>query len=96
MSVLKKPIITEKMTAITDKLKQYGFIVDKEATKPQIISAVEKMYNVKVAGISTLIVAGKRKSRYTKKGMSSGRKPSYKKALVTLEDGQSIDFFENV
>ncbi|MBX7206298.1 MAG: 50S ribosomal protein L23 [Bacteroidia bacterium] len=96
MSVLKKPIITEKMTALTDKLKQYGFIVDKLATKTQIKSEIEKMYNVNVATISTLIHAGKNKTRFTRKGLSVGRKPAYKKAIVTLKEGQVIDFFENV
>jgi large subunit ribosomal protein L23 len=96
MSVLKKPIITEKMTAITDKLKQYGFVVEQTAKKPEIKSAIEKMYGVNVVTISTLIHAGKAKSRMTRKGVSSGRKPSYKKAIVTLKEGQSIDFFENV
>lgn len=96
MSVLKKPIITEKMTAITDKLKQYGFIVDRTATKTQIKAEVEKMYTVNVAGISTMVHAGKTKSRSTRKGIANGRRPAFKKAIVTLKEGQSIDFFENV
>jgi large subunit ribosomal protein L23 len=96
MSVLKKPIITEKMTAISDKLKQFGFVVDREATKTEIKSAIEKMYNVNVATISTMIQGGKAKSRMTRKGVSSGRKPAFKKAIVTLKEGQTIDFFENV
>lgn len=96
MSVLKKPVITEKMTALTEKLKQYGFIVDKKASKPEIKAAVEKMYKVNVEHVSTMIYAGKKKSRFTKKGVSEGRKPSYKKAIVVLKEGQQIDFFENV
>ena len=96
MSILKEPIITEKMTAKADKLRQYGFIVDKSATKLQIKSAVEKMYEVKVEAISTMVYAGKSKSRFTKRGPSSGRTASFKKAIVTIKEGQAIDFFQNV
>ena len=96
MSVLKKPLITEKMTAATDKLKQYGFIVDKKAGKPEIKAAIEEMYGVKVDRINTLIYAGKSKSKYTKNGFAKGRNDAFKKAVVTLKDGQSIDFFENI
>ena len=66
-SILIKPIVTEKMQKVSDKLRQYGFQVAITATKPQIISAIEKMFEVKVAGISTMKYAGKRKSRMTKK-----------------------------
>jgi large subunit ribosomal protein L23 len=96
MSILKKPLITEKSTAASEKRGQYGFIVEKTATKPQIIRAIESMYSVNVTDISTMIYAGKTKSRSTKRGLFNGRKPSFKKAFVKLKEGQSIDFFQNI
>ncbi len=96
MSTLKKPLITEKSTAHSEKLGQFGFIVDKNATKPEIIKEIEALYSVNVTGISTMRYAGKAKSRFTKKGLFEGRKPAFKKAIVTLKDGQTIDFFQNI
>ena len=96
MSILKKPLITEKSTRLSEKLNQYGFVVEKTATKPEIKKAIEKMYEVSVVDISTSIYAGKTKSRSTKKGFFNGRKPSFKKAFVTIKEGQKIDFFANV
>lgn len=96
MSVLKKPLITEKSTGQSEKLGQYSFVVEKTATKPQIKVAIEKMYDVTVTGVSTAIHAGKAKSRFTKRGQFSGRKPSTKKAIITVKEGQSIDFFANI
>ncbi|MFN4972972.1 MAG: 50S ribosomal protein L23 [Bacteroidota bacterium] len=96
MSILKKPLITEKSTRLGEKLNQFGFVVAKDATKPEIKSAVEKMYGVNVLNISTAVYAGKSKSRLTKKGYFSGRRASYKKAIVTLKEGQKIDFFANI
>ncbi|MFM7725489.1 MAG: 50S ribosomal protein L23, partial [Flavobacteriales bacterium] len=80
MSVLKKPLITEKMTKTSEKLGQYGFIVDRNANKVQIKKAVEKMYNVSVDSVNTLTIAGKRKTRYTKTGFVSGSTGTFKKA----------------
>ncbi len=96
MSVLKKPLITEKSTRIGEKLNQYGFVVAKEATKPEIKKAIENMYGVSVTNISTAIYAGKSKSRFTKRGLFAGKRASYKKAFVTLKEGQKIDFFANI
>lgn len=96
MSILKKPLITEKSTAQGEKLGQFGFLVEKTATKPEIIKAIQNMYAVEVTGISTMVYAGKAKSRFTKKGLFEGRKPSFKKAFVTLKEGQVIDFFQNI
>ncbi len=93
MSILKKPLITEKSTLLSEKLSQYGFLVDKNASKPEIIKEIETMYAVNVTGISTMVYAGKSKSRVTKRGYFQGRKPAYKKAIVTLNDGQTIDLF---
>ncbi|MFN4082572.1 MAG: 50S ribosomal protein L23 [Bacteroidia bacterium] len=96
MSILKRPLITEKFTALAEKLKKYSFEVDKKATKDDIKKAVEKLYGVNVVNINTMIQSGKTKTRYTKKGIFTGRKPTIKKAIVTLEEGQEIDFFKNV
>ena len=96
MSVLKKPLITEKMTKTSEKLGQYGFIVDRNANKVQIKKAVEKLYSVTVDSVNTITVAGKRKTRYTKTGFVSGSTGSYKKAIVTLKKGDTIDFYSNI
>ena len=95
MSVLKKPLVTEKVSALNEKGK-YGFIVDTEANKIEIKQAVEKQYGVNVERVNTMMVMGKKKTRYTKAGVLSGRKPSYKKAIVTLSAGEVIDFYSNV
>lgn len=96
MSVLVKPIITEKMTGISEKLNQYGFIVDTKANKVQIKKAVEELYSVNVSDVNTINVKGKKKTRYTKTSFISGKRNNVKKALVSLADGQSIDFFSNI
>ena len=97
MEVLIKPLITEKMTAVSEKFpNRYGFVVDKRATKGQIKKAVEDMYEVSVASVNTMVYLGKRKSRYTRTGFQTGRKNSFKKAIVTLNDGHSIDFYSNI
>ena len=96
MIIIKKPVITEKMTAISEKLNKYAFIVDKNANKIQIKDAVEKLYDVKVAAVNTMNYDGKKKSRYTKAGVVTGRRPAFKKAVVTLKEGDTIDFFSNI
>ena len=96
MIIIKKPVITEKMTAISEKLNKFAFIVDKNANKIQIKEAGEKLYGVKVAAVNTMNYAGKTKSRYTKSGVVSGRTPAFKKAIVTLKEGDTIDFFSNI
>jgi large subunit ribosomal protein L23 len=95
MSVLKKPLVTEKVSALNEKGK-YGFIVDAEANKVEIKKAVEKQYGVNVERVNTMKVMGKLKTRYTKTGILAGRKPGYKKAIVTLAQGEVIDFYSNV
>jgi large subunit ribosomal protein L23 len=95
MSVLKKPLVTEKVSALNEKGK-YGFIVDIDANKVEIKQAVEKQYGVTVEQVNTMRVMGKQKSRYTKAGVLTGRKPNYKKAIVTLAEGEVIDFYSNV
>jgi len=95
MSILKRPLVTEKVSSLNEKGK-YGFIVDVQSDKDQIRAAVEKQYNVKVTKVNTISVMGKQKTRYTKAGVLSGRKPNYKKAIVTLKEGDVIDFYANV
>ena len=96
MIIIKKPVITEKMTAITEKLNRYAFIVDKHANKLQIKQAVQDLYGVQVESVNTINYEGKLKSRYTKTGVISGRRDAFKKAIVTLAKGETIDFFSNI
>ncbi|MBR6250570.1 MAG: 50S ribosomal protein L23 [Bacteroidales bacterium] len=97
MSVIIKPLVTEKMTKISEKItNRFGFVVDKEASKDEIKKAVEELYDVKVVKVNTLVAPATRRQRFTKAGVISGRKPSYKKAIVTLAAGQTIDFYSNI
>ena len=96
MIIIKKPVITEKMTAISEKLNRYAFIVDKRANKIQIKKAVEDLYGVKVTDVNTMNYEGKSKSRYTKSGVITGKVKDTKKAVVTLAEGETIDFFSNI
>ncbi len=97
MEVLIKPLITEKMTAVTEKFPtRYGFIVNKKATKSQIKHAVEEMYGVEVDSVNTMVYLGKSQTRYTRTGIQTGRKSSFKKAIVTLNEGETIDFYSNI
>lgn len=95
MSILKQPLVTEKVSSLNEKGK-YGFIVDINANKVEIKQAVEKQYGVNVEKVNTINVMGKFKTRYTKTGILAGRKPNYKKAIVTLAEGEVIDFYSNV
>ncbi|HKM92834.1 MAG TPA: 50S ribosomal protein L23 [Prolixibacteraceae bacterium] len=96
MDIILKPLVTEKMTAQTEKLNRYGFIVDRRATKSQIKSAIIKLYDVEVASVNTMVYGGKTKSRYTKSGVQKGKTSSFKKAVITLTEGQTIDFYSNI
>ena len=96
MGIIIKPIVTEKLTIQGEKLNRYGFIVDREANKLQIKAAVEQLYNVTVADVNTVNYHGKRKSRYTKAGMLTGRANHFKKAYVTLAGEEKIDFYANI
>ena len=97
MGIIIKPIVTEKQTAITEKLpNRYGFRVSPDANKIQIKAAVEELYGVTVVSVNTMNYDGKLKSRYTKSGAISGRMPAFKKAIVTLKKGETIDFFSNI
>ena len=95
MSVLKKPLVTEKVSALNEKGK-YGFVVDKSANKIQIKKAVEDTYGVTVESVNTMRYQGKSVSRYTKSGILSGRTASFKKAIVTVAEGEVIDFYSGI
>jgi large subunit ribosomal protein L23 len=94
--VLIKPILTEKANAQQEKLRRYAFKVARKANKLEIKKAVQDIYGVNVVDVNTVVVPGKNKTRYTKKGFIQGRKPSYKKALVTVAEGESIDLYANI
>lgn len=96
MEVIVKPILSEKVSALTDKQNKVAFIVDKAANKFEIKKAVEDMYGVTVKAVNTMVYQGDVKSRYTKAGVITGRTVSFKKAIVTLAEGDSIDFFSNI
>ena len=117
MAFIIKPLVTEKMTKITDQSSEdktyrvkskkgeertkkatpkYGFVVKPEANKLEIKKEIESLYNVTVIGVNTMHYAGKRSSRYTRAGLVRGQKPAYKKAIVTLKEGDSIDFYGNI
>lgn len=91
-----KPIVTEKATAISEKLNRYTFCVSPDANKYQIKSLIEELYGVKVSSVNTMNYEGKRKQRYTKAGLIRGKKPAVKKAVVTLAEGETIDFYSNI
>ncbi len=96
MDINIQPIVTEKATKLTDKLNRYTFSVSKEADKLQIKKLVEKLYGVKVVNVNTMVVRGKNKSRWTKSGLLRGKTNGYKKAVVTVAEGQTIDFYSNI
>jgi large subunit ribosomal protein L23 len=96
MNILLKPIVTEKMTNQGDKFNRYGFIVAKSANKLQIKKAVEELYGVTVDSVNTMTYGGKVKSRNTKSGLLIGKTASLKKAVITLAEGNKIDFYSNI
>jgi large subunit ribosomal protein L23 len=97
MAVIIKPLVTEKMTAMTEKMpNRFGFIVRPDANKLEIKHEVEALYNVKVVDVNTMRYQGKSKSRYTRSGLLKGRTNAFKKAVVTLREGDTIDFYSNI
>tara|TARA_B100000902_G_scaffold398953_1_gene467662 strand:+ start:4841 stop:5131 length:291 start_codon:yes stop_codon:yes gene_type:complete len=96
MSILIKPVITEKMTIESEKHNRYAFVVDMEANKIQIRRSVEETYDVTVDSIRTMVCIGKKRTRGTKSGFITGKTSTYKKAIVTLSDGDTIDFYSNI
>ena len=96
MSIIKRPIVTEKMTTQSEVYNRYAFVVDIKANKIEIKKAISDMYDVDVDNVRTMICIGKKRVRGTKSGMIAGRTSTYKKAIVTLVEGDSIDFYSNI
>ena len=97
MATIIKPLVTEKMTGITEKNNsRFGFIVAPDANKFEIKKEIQKIYNVHVVDVNTMKYAGKRQSRWTRAGLVKGQKPAFKKAIVTLKEGETIDFYSNI
>jgi large subunit ribosomal protein L23 len=96
MEVLKKPLITEKTSAQSESAGKYTFLVEKKANKVEIKKAVEKMYGVNVEEVNTSVMPSKPKNRNTKTRIISGRKGSYKKAVVKVAQGETIDFYNEI
>ncbi|MCL2168006.1 MAG: 50S ribosomal protein L23 [Lentimicrobiaceae bacterium] len=96
MNILIKPIISEKMQAVSEKYNRYGFIVDRKATKSQIKFAVEELYGIKVDKINTLIQRGRATVRNTKAGQIHGQQNTVKKAIVFVNKKDKIDIYSNI
>src|SRR5919107_4370572 len=94
--VLIKPILTEKANAQQEKLRRYAFRVNRKANKLEIKKAIEEFYGVTVTDVNTNVVPGKSKTRYTKAGFVKGQKPAYKKAMVTVAEGETIDLYSAI
>ena len=94
--ILIKPIVTEKANQQSEKFRRYAFKVNRKANKLEIKKAVEEFYGVTVTDVNTAVAPGKNKTRYTKAGFIQGAKPSYKKAFVTVAEGESIDLYANI
>lgn len=95
-AILIKPILTEKANAQQEKLRRYAFKVAKKANKLEIKKAVESFYGVTVTNVNTTVAPAKDRSRFTKTGILKGRKPGYKKAYVTVAEGESIDLYSSI
>ena len=94
--VLIRPVLSEKVNRLTEKFNRYTFIVDRKANKLEIKKAVEEFYGIQVEEVNTLVMPSKAKSRNTKAGVVSGRKPAKKKAIVSVAKGETIDLYGNV
>ena len=96
MDIQIKPIVTENASAYSEKENCYTFAVSPDANKFQIKDIVEKLYNVRVERVNIANYSGKRKQRYTKGGLIRGRRDAFKKAFVTVAEGQKIDYYSNI
>ena len=96
MSIIIKPIITEKITKEGEVFNRFGFVVDKKANKVQIKKAVEAAYGISVVSVNTMNYRADRTTKYTKSGLISGKTNSYKKAVVQVKEGETIDFYTNI
>ena len=96
MNIIIKPIITEKVTKESELSNRFGFVVDKKANKVQIKQAVEAAYGVNIINVNTMNVRPDRTTKYTKSGLIHGKSNAYKKAIVQVQDGETIDFYNNI
>ncbi|HEX8563201.1 MAG TPA: 50S ribosomal protein L23 [Flavobacterium sp.] len=96
MSIIIKPIVTEKVTKESEVSNRFGFVVDKKANKVQIKKAVEAAYGVTVTAVNTMNVRPDRTTKFTKSGLISGKSNSFKKAMVQVQEGETIDFYNNI
>jgi len=96
MSILIKPIITEQATNDSELHNRYAFVVDKKANKIEIKKAVETAYGVSISSVKTLNYPVQKNTKFTKKGLVTGKKGAYKKAIIQLAEGESIDFYNNL
>ncbi|MGH2665010.1 MULTISPECIES: 50S ribosomal protein L23 [Flavobacterium] len=96
MSIIIKPIVTEKITKDGEVFNRFGFVVDKKANKVQIKKAIEAAYAVKVVNVNTMNVRPDRSTKYTKSGLITGKSNAYKKAIVQVQEGETIDFYNNI
>jgi len=94
--ILIRPVITEKSNKLSEKQNRFVFVVARSSNKLSIKKAIESMYNVSVDRVWTMIMPAKAKTRFTKSGVANGRKKAYKKAIVSLVDGDTIDFYSNI
>ena len=95
-NILIKPLVTEKMTELMERENKYGFIVDYNTNKIEIAKAIEKKFEVNVVSVNTIRYKGKTKTQFTKKGRFTGKTPRFKKAIITIKEGQTLDLFEEV
>jgi len=96
MSIIIRPIVTEKVTKESEVLNRFGFFVNKKANKVEIKKAVEATYGVTVVSVNTINVRPDRTTKYTKSGLISGKTNAEKKAIVKVKEGESIDFYNNI
>lgn len=96
MGILIRPVITEKATADSEDKNRFAFVVDRKANKLQIRTAIEEVYGVHVEKVRTMVIPGKKKSRYTKTGVVTGSTSTYKKAIVEVQSGETIDLYSNI
>jgi large subunit ribosomal protein L23 len=95
-NILIKPLVTEKMTDLMERENKYGFVVDHNSNKIEIAKAVEKRFEVNVVAVNTIKYKGKTKTQFTKRGRFTGKTPQFKKAIITLKEGQKLDLFDEV
>lgn len=95
-NILIKPLVTEKMTDLMERENKYGFVVDYDSNKIEIAKAVEQKFDVEVIAVNTIKYKGKTKTQFTRKGRFTGKTPRFKKAIITLKEGETLDLFEEV